>query len=288
MDTELIISVKGRRGNWPYHFDCTLPSSGFITVRGANGAGKTTLLRLIAGLESPNSGHIYFGNQTWFCTENKKKVEACSRPVSMINQDGALVGDRSVSKLLALAQRHGDIEHVHFSKANLIEWLALTPLLNRRVEVLSGGEKRKVALAVALLRGARVILLDELLAPMDEDSIEMATSVLSKLMSIADVLLLNVSHESDAISRLASCSLEVSDGQILRSKAALGLRKTDVSVEVKLTRHFDDWSEWCTGETVFLTRRCEAPIGTMRPLSIFSADGASIPILQEQSAEDYR
>ncbi len=131
----------------------------FVLV-GPSGCGKSTLLRLIAGLESPDSGEIRLGN-----------AEADGRRdlIAMVFQNHALYPHMSAFDNIAfpLKLRRVPKTEIRRRVAEAAELAALQIDLTRRPSQLSGGERQRVALARALIRHPRVILMDEPLSSLD-------------------------------------------------------------------------------------------------------------------------
>ncbi len=135
-----------------------------ITVLlGPPGAGKTTLFRIIAGLETPNSGRVYFGDKD--VTDLPPK----DRKVGFVFQSYALYPHRTAyeniaSPLLAMKLTKSEIdEGVH----RIAKMLGITDILNKLPKELSGGQRQRVAIARALVKDASIYLLDEPLTNLD-------------------------------------------------------------------------------------------------------------------------
>jgi len=127
-----------------------------LAVVGPTGAGKTTLLRVLAGLTRAESGEIRLGG---------RRIDQLSpqrRGLAMVFQSDALVPTISVRDNLYLACKAGDAAH-----RAIVELFNLEPLLDRVPSACSGGERRRVELARALLSRPQALLLDEPLAHVD-------------------------------------------------------------------------------------------------------------------------
>jgi molybdate transport system ATP-binding protein len=132
-------------------------SDGATALYGPSGAGKTTLLELIAGIRRPRSGfiemngHVMCGGETFIPPRHRR--------VGYLPQDDALFPHLSVRRNVFYG---GDADG-----DDVIDALAIRPLLDRGVSRLSGGERKRVALARALVTRPDLLLLDEPLAGVD-------------------------------------------------------------------------------------------------------------------------
>ena len=140
-----------------------LGSEGFNILLGTTLSGKTTLMQLMAGLEKPTAGEVWFGGR------NVTGVSVRKRNVSMVHQQFINYPNLSVYENIASPLRVAG-----FSKRDiddrvnrLAEMLKLAPMLKRRPNELSGGQQQRTALARALAKDADLVLLDEPLANLD-------------------------------------------------------------------------------------------------------------------------
>src|SRR5215470_12579358 len=135
----------------------------FLTILGPSGCGKSTTLHLIAGLEHPTSGRIFFDE------EEVTSLSPRERNVAVVFQSYALYPHLTVFDNIAFPLRmarvsRGELtERVHKS-ARL---LGIEELLKKKPRELSGGQQQRVALGRASVRNPRVFLLDEPLSNLD-------------------------------------------------------------------------------------------------------------------------
>jgi len=135
----------------------------FLVFLGPSGSGKTTLLRMIAGLETPTAGEILIGGKV------VNDLPPRQRKIAMVFQSYALYPHLSVYSNIAFPLKaQGVDKKLHKEK---VEWaadlLGIKHLLHRKPRELSGGERKRVALARAIVREPSVFLLDEPLSNLD-------------------------------------------------------------------------------------------------------------------------
>jgi ABC-type sugar transport system ATPase subunit len=139
------------------------PSRKFVTLLGPSGCGKTTLLRMVAGLESVDSGVIRFGDRV------VNRLAPRDRNIAMVFQSYALYPQMTVRRNLAYGLRvRGTPRDV---RAEAVERVArileIDHLLDRRPAQLSGGQRQRVALGRAMVRKPDIFLMDEPLSNLD-------------------------------------------------------------------------------------------------------------------------
>ena len=145
----------------------SIGSGELVGLLGPSGSGKTTLLRIIAGLEMPSSGEIFFGS------ENASRWTVQERRVGFVFQQYALFGHMNVFENVAYGlrvriKRHRPGEAELSKRVNsLLDLMQLGDYAKRFPAQLSGGQKQRVALARALAVEPRVLLLDEPFGALD-------------------------------------------------------------------------------------------------------------------------
>ena len=160
-----------------YETSLALQPQGFNILLGTTLAGKTTLMRLMAGLELPSSGEV------WFDGRNATGVAVQKRNVSMvyqqfINYPNMTVFENIASPLRVAGASRRDIRS---QVERVAELLQLGPMLKRKPSELSGGQQQRTALARALVKDSELVLLDEPLANLDYNLREELREELPKL-----------------------------------------------------------------------------------------------------------
>ncbi len=184
----------------------------FITILGPSGGGKTTVLRLIAGLETPSEGEIYFGD---------KKVNDISprdRNVALVFQNYALFPHMTVYENIAfpLAIRNTPPEEVKKRVQEVAELLEITRLLDRKPKQLSGGEQQRVAVGRAIVRKPDVFLMDEPLSSVDASLRIAMRTELKKLQRMLETTLIYVTHDQTEAMTMSDRIAVIRNGKIVQ------------------------------------------------------------------------
>jgi ABC-type sugar transport system ATPase subunit len=139
------------------------PSRQFVTLLGPSGCGKTTLLRMVAGLETVDSGVIRFGEET------VNRLAPRDRNIAMVFQSYALYPQMTVRQNLAYGLRvRGTPKDARTEAVERVaRILEIDHLLDRRPAQLSGGQRQRVALGRAMVRKPDIFLMDEPLSNLD-------------------------------------------------------------------------------------------------------------------------
>jgi ABC-2 type transport system ATP-binding protein len=188
--------------------DCTLriPQGRVCGLVGANGAGKTTLLRLLSGLSRPTTGHAEVAGQT-----PHDAVEFLGE-IGYLAQDVPLYRRWSVTDHL----RMGSHLNPRWDDAAGRERLrALRIPLEQKVGTLSGGQRAQVALALALAKRPRVLMLDEPVAALDPLARRGFLSTLSEAVADGDLTVILSSHLVADLERVCDHLIVLSEAQTL-------------------------------------------------------------------------
>lgn len=146
--------------------DLDIPTGSILTVVGPSGGGKTTFLRILAGLETADSGVFTLDGQDF----SPKDLKEHEQVVGVVFQDFQLFPHLSVFENITLAPKLvlKETKEVYTRKAEaLAEQLGITELLNRYPYQLSGGQKQRVALARAMAMDPKVLAYDEPTSALD-------------------------------------------------------------------------------------------------------------------------
>ncbi|MBL8859540.1 MAG: ATP-binding cassette domain-containing protein [Planctomycetes bacterium] len=200
-----------------------------IGLFGPSGAGKTSILEAIAGWRDVAHGHVKVGERTLLDTTASIAVPLRARGVGYVPQDTLLFPHWSVRRNIECAQA----SEPEFTK-RVVAALLLGPLLARMPQTLSGGEKRRVALARALCAGPRILLLDEPLAALDRGLRARVLSDILRVRAEFDVQLVLVSHDPTEIITACDEVFVVDSGRITARGAPVAVLRARASLAESL------------------------------------------------------
>ena len=147
------------------------PDGEFVCLLGPSGCGKTTTLRMIAGLETPDSGEIFYGNKTFFSSKTGELTKTENRNLGLMFQSYALWPHMTVYKniVFGLEMQKKSLEEKNKRYLELEKLFHLENFRDRYPSELSGGQQQRVALARMLAIKPSLLLLDETLSNLDSN-----------------------------------------------------------------------------------------------------------------------
>lgn len=185
------------------HLDLHVGSGEIVAVLGPSGVGKTSLLRVVAGLVAPDSGTVEIDGH------DVTRLPTHRRGVGMVFQDDQLFPHLDVAANVAFGPRMrgmGAAEIGRLVTAALGE-VGLDGFETRRVDTLSGGEARRVALARSLVAAPRILLLDEPLTGLDRQRRDRLASDLASVLRARHTTALLVTHDPAEAEAIADRSV---------------------------------------------------------------------------------
>ncbi|MEO7827763.1 MAG: ABC transporter ATP-binding protein [Allosphingosinicella sp.] len=188
----------------------TMEAKEFVAFLGPSGSGKSTLLRIIAGLETADSGEVRLDG------ERIDRLPPGRRGVAMVFQHYALYPHMSVRENMAFGLRNAKVPKAEIEArvAEAARVLEIEPLLDRKPGQMSGGQRQRVAIGRAIVKNPKLFLLDEPLSNLDA-ALRMRTRVeLAQLRQRVDAALIMVTHDQAEAMTLADRIVVMNDRRI--------------------------------------------------------------------------
>lgn len=187
---------------------------GPLGILGASGSGKSMTLKCIAGIETPDEGHIEVNGRVLYDSAAKINVKPQKRNIGYLFQSYALFPNMTVEQNIACALQGGKEEKKQWI-AQLVSTYELTGLENRYPAQLSGGQQQRVALARILAYQPEVLLLDEPFSALDAYLKEALQVEMMDLLKRYEGDTVMVTHNRDEVYKLCKNLLVLEEGRAL-------------------------------------------------------------------------
>jgi molybdate transport system ATP-binding protein len=273
------LAFKTRVGEFRLDVAAKARTPGIVGLFGPSGAGKTTLLRAIAGLQPLESGQIIL-DATALCGPPE------GRRIAYVFQDSRLFPHLNVRENLLYGYKRAPAPPA-LAPEDVIDALAVAPLLNRFPHGLSGGEQKRVAIGRALLSQPRLILMDEPLAGVDDARTAEIVELILRVRSRFRAAIVFVSHDLNSIAALADDVLIMEAGRVVCHGAAVDVfadpesplsSRPDARALVEGTIKSSDPAQGTTtlwaGPSELTAPWLDVPPGTTMRLQVFARDVA--------------
>jgi len=199
-----------------FHLDVKFVAEApIVGLFGRSGAGKTSVINAIAGIATPARGHIRINEIALFDAAKGIDVVPERRRIGYVFQDALLFPHMDVEANLLYGQKLRGRSDRFIDEKRVVELLGLDALLRRKPNMLSGGEKQRVAIGRALLAQPRILLMDEPLAALDMPRRAEILDYIERLRDELRIPIIYVSHSVAEISRLADTVVLLAEGKCL-------------------------------------------------------------------------
>jgi len=218
--------VSKRFSDYPALDGVSLEIAGgeFVALLGPSGSGKTTLLRILAGLEIPERGRVFFGDR------DLTDTPASRRGIGFVFQHYALFGHMTVARNIAFGlsvmprRQRPSASEVKRRVDHLLALVQLPGLGDRYPSQLSGGQRQRVALARALAREPEILLLDEPFGALDAKVRRELRGALRTIHEELGVTSVFVTHDQEEAFGLADRVAILNSGRIEQFASADAIR----------------------------------------------------------------
>ena len=224
MNERSIISVRGVSKYFGDvhavdNVDLEIQRGEFFSLLGPSGCGKTTLLRMLAGLEMPTEGEIFIDEQPM------SAIPAYRRPVNMVFQNYAIFPHLDVRGNIAFGLRKSGLskEETNAKVGEMLDLIKLPGYEGRSATQLSGGERQRIALARALVKRPKVLLLDEPLGALDKKLREQMQLELRDLQKSVGITFVFVTHDQEEALTMSDRIAVMAKGKVLQVSSPTGL-----------------------------------------------------------------
>ena len=207
-----------------------------LGMLGPNGVGKSTIFNLITGLRNPNHGEILINGIN--CTKLPINERFKKFNLALVPQYGGLIHDLSMlDNLNLVAEIHIKEKELREQKINkLISQFEFDALLNVKAKHLSGGQKKKLVIAMALINDPKILLLDEPFAALDILTIRMLQEIIMNLQSTEEISVVVCDHQARDLLNCVDRAIILSNGNIIAS----GSPSEVISDKLAKTEYFGD------------------------------------------------
>lgn len=195
--------------------DLDISEGKYLALMGKSGAGKSTLLNIMAGLDRPTTGEVYFLDTKMSCHSEEDLAQLRRDKFGFIYQNANLIQEltlcENVVMPLVLSRKKIDMHEID----GLLSRLSLLEIKNSYPKTLSGGEQQRGAIARALVHNPQIIFADEPTGNLDEENARAFLSILNEMRSLLMVTIILVTHDS-YVAKYADETIRISDGKIIR------------------------------------------------------------------------
>ncbi|CCH48610.1 ATP-binding cassette domain-containing protein [Pseudodesulfovibrio piezophilus] len=177
-------------------------------IVGPSGAGKTSLIRLIAGLEAPDTGTLFFNNTPWVEMHKGYSMPTNKRKIGLVFQEYTLFPHMDIRQNI----NFGASNTIHIDE--LMHTFGIYHLRRERPHSISGGERQRAAFCQALASQPDLLLLDEPFSALDVKTRSFLCGLLADLKTSLNIPIIHVTHDLREANLLGDAIMALENGQI--------------------------------------------------------------------------
>ena len=188
-----------------------------LGMLGPNGVGKSTIFHIITGLRDPSYGKVLINGEN--CTNIPIYERATKFKLGYVPQYGGFIQDLNlIENLKLVGEIHIKDKELRKTKIEkIISQFEFDPLLKIKAKHLSGGQKKKLVIAMALVNDPKILLLDEPFAALDILTIKMLQEIIVNLQSLEKITVVVCDHQARDLLSCVDRAIVLSNGKIIAS-----------------------------------------------------------------------
>ena len=197
--------------------DLIINKQEILGMLGPNGVGKSTIFHIITGLKDPSYGRVLINGND--CTNIPIYERATRFKLGYVPQYGGFIQDLSlIENLNLVAEIHIKDKNLRVTKIEkIISQFEFDPLLKIKAKHLSGGQKKKLVISMALINDPNILLLDEPFAALDILTIKMLQEIIVNLQSLDRITVVVCDHQARDLLSCVDRAIVLSNGKIIAS-----------------------------------------------------------------------
>lgn len=212
---DLVAKIRlARSAEWALDVELTCPK-GITCIMGPSGSGKSTILAVLAGLAVPDAGCVTIGDEVWLDRDKRINLPTHERRLSYVFQGLALFPHMTAVRNVEYGMHDVPRAERHGRAMALLQKVGVAHLASRRPRTFSGGEAQRVAVARALARSPKLVLLDEPFSALDRDLREQLIALVRGVVADLDVPIVHVTHSVGEARQLADQIIRIEKGKIV-------------------------------------------------------------------------